>query len=272
MNSDNIWTLSPEEMKILKEFAPSEWAALFNGDGHRNPKDLVEEYIQRAGMQEELTSAMNQKLTGYDWEGFIGSYKKMLKDLDSTTEDFADHIKEMMSNALIESFVNEELKDDIDSLYKYIAKAAEDGLDAAELREIDRQNEAIANRSLAWRQSMIDAGMIQPTSDSKYSQSGSTNSLSSMSEDTGQEMNGRLTSIQLGIFTIVEAIQQQAVNVMGIAQSTSGIHSMMSDMLDMQSEAVDHLAKIEKNTNELPTIRQDIAKIKTNTSALTTKK
>lgn len=272
VNSDNIWTLSPEEMKILKEFAPSEWAALFNGDGHRNPKDLVEEYIQRAGMQEELTSAMNQKLTGYDWEGFIGSYKKMLKDLDSTTEDFADHIKEMMSNALIESFVNEELKDDIDSLYKYIAKAAEDGLDAAELREIDRQNEAIANRSLAWRQSMIDAGMIQPTSDSKYSQSGSTNSLSSMSEDTGQEMNGRLTSIQLGIFTIVEAIQQQAVNVMGIAQSTSGIHSMMSDMLDMQSEAVDHLAKIEKNTNELPTIRQDIAKIKTNTSALTTKK
>lgn len=272
VNSDNIWTLSPEEMKILKEFAPSEWAALFNGDGHRNPKDLVEEYIQRAGMQEELTSAMNQKLTGYDWEGFIGSYKKMLKDLDSTTEDFADHIKEMMSNALIESFVNEELKEDIDSLYKYIAKAAEDGLDAVELREIDRQNEAIANRSLAWRQSMIDAGMIQPTSDSKYSQSGSTNSLSSMSEDTGQEMNGRLTSIQLGIFTIVDAIQQQAVNVMGIAQSTSGIHSMMSDMLDMQSEAVDHLAKIEKNTNELPTIRQDIAKIKTNTSALTTKK
>ena len=110
------------------------------------------------------------------------------------------------------------------------------------------------------------------SSDSKYSQSGSTNSLSSMSEDTGQEMNGRLTSIQLGIFTIVEAIQQQAVNVMGIAQSTSGIHSMMSDMLDMQSEAVDHLAKIEKNTNELPIIRQDIAKIKTNTSALTTKK
>jgi len=272
VNRDTIWQLSPEEMKILKEYAPSEWAALFNGDGHRNPKDLVEEYIERAGMQEELTAAMNQKLTGYDWEGFIGSYKKMLKDLDSTTEDFADHIKEMMSNALIESFVNEELKGDIDSLYKYIAKAAEDGLDAAELREIDRQNEAIANRSLAWRQSMIDAGMIQPTSESKYSQSGSTNSLSSMSEDTGQEMNGRLTSIQLGIFTIVDLIQQQAVNVMGIAQSTAGIHSMMSDMLDMQSEAVDHLAKIEKNTNELPTIRQDIAKIKTNTSALTTKK
>lgn len=78
--------------------------------------------------------------------------------------------------------------------------------------------------------------------------------------------------MQLAIYQIADQIQQQAMNVQSIASNTSGIHSMMSDLMDMQSEAVDHLAKIEKNTNELPIIRQDIAKIKTNTSALTTKK
>ncbi len=268
---ETIWELTPEQMKILRDFAPAEWAALFNGDGHRNPQDLVNEYIERAGMQEELTSAINEKLTGYDWEGFLNSYKSMLKDLSSTTEDFADHIQELISNALIESFVNDELKGDIKSLYEYIAQAAADGIDKAEEAEIEKRNNEIAQRSLAWRQSMIDAGMIKPTSDT-YSQNGSTNSLAGMSQDMGAEMNGRLTSIQLGVFTITDLIQQQATNISVIAAQTENIHAAMEDCVQMQSEAVDHLAKIEKHTSVLPQMQQDIAKIRTSTSALTTKK
>jgi hypothetical protein len=271
VNNNNIWDLSPEEMSLLREFAPKEWEALFNGDGHRNPIDLVNEYIDRAGKLSELTSALNEKLTGYDWNGFLNSYKSILKDMKSETKDFANHINEVISNALIESFVNEELKGDIDSLYNYIAEAAKDGINKQEQAEIDRMNDEIAKRSIAWRQSMIDAGMIRPESDN-YNQSASRNSLSGMTQEQGEELNGRFTAVQLAIYQIADQIQQQAMNVQSIASNTSGIHSMMSDLMDMQSEAVDHLAKIEKNTNELPIIRQDIAKIKTNTSALTTKK
>lgn len=182
VNNNNIWDLSPEEMSLLREFAPKEWEALFNGDGHRNPIDLVNEYIDRAGKLSELTSALNEKLTGYDWNGFLNSYKSILKDMKSETKDFANHINEVISNALIESFVNEELKGDIDSLYNYIAEAAKDGINKQEQAEIDRMNDEIAKRSIAWRQSMIDAGMIRPESDN-YNQSASRNSLSGMTQE-----------------------------------------------------------------------------------------
>ena len=75
VNKNNIWDLSPEEMKLLMEFAPKRWEELFNGEGHRNPESLVNEYIEHAGELEKLTSALNEKLTGYSWDGFLDSYK-----------------------------------------------------------------------------------------------------------------------------------------------------------------------------------------------------
>lgn len=271
VNRDSIWNLTPEEMKLLRDFAPKEWEALFNTDGHKNPEDLVNEYIERAGTQDELTSALNEKLTGYDWEGFLKSYKDLLKDLDSTTEDFADHINELITNALIESFVNEELQKDIDELYKYIAEAAMDGIDAQEQARIDKMNEDIANKGLAWRQQMVDAGMIKPDSES-YSQNGSRNSLAGMSQDQGEEMNGRLTSVQVAVYGIFDEVKAQSVNQAAIARNAASISSTMNDLIDLQTDAVDYLQKIERHTSVLPAMRADIAKIKSNTAALTTKK
>ena len=170
VDRDNIWDLSPEEMELLKNFAPKEWANLFSGDGHRNPEELVEEYITHSGKLEEYISSLNEKLTGYTWDGFLDSYKSLLKDLDSTTEDFADHINELITNALVESFVNSEaIQGKIRDLYALIAAYAgtdsEGGTDLTEgeIADIRRANEAIANTTLEWRESMKKAGLIKDT-------------------------------------------------------------------------------------------------------------
>ena len=170
VNRNNIWDLSPEEMELLKSFAPKEWEKLFSGDGHRNPEELVEEYITHSGKLEEYISYLNEKLTGYTWDGFLDSYKSLLKNLDSTTEDFADHINELITNALIESFVNSEaiqgkIKDLYAMIAKYAGKDSEGGTDLTEgeIDDIRRANEDIANTTLEWREAMKKAGLIKDT-------------------------------------------------------------------------------------------------------------
>ena len=172
VNRNNIWDLSPEEMELLKNFAPKEWEKLFNGDGHRNPQELVEEYITHSGKLEEYISFLNEKLTGYTWDGFLDSYKSLLKDLDSTTEDFADHINELITNALIESFVNSAvIQDKIKELYERIAFYASEGseggtdLTEGEINDIRESNERIANTILEWRENMKKAGLIKGNGD-----------------------------------------------------------------------------------------------------------
>ena len=92
----------------------------------------MEEYIERAGTLEELTDALNEKLTGYTWDGFLEKYKEMVRSAEDITEELGYFINETVTDALIESFVNEELKDDIKELYEYIADAAADGISEEE--------------------------------------------------------------------------------------------------------------------------------------------
>lgn len=89
-----------------------------------------------------------------------------------------------------------------------------------------------------------------------------------MTQDQGEEMNGRLTSIQVGVTTISEAIQQQAMNNASIALSASAIRTNMDDMMEMQVQAVGHLEKIERYTSELPAMNQKLEKIRKNTEHL----
>lgn len=160
-SSTDMWKLSPGEMKTLKETADTAWREFFDNGGHKSPEDLVKEYIERSGKREELVSALNEKLTGYSWDGFMDSYKSTLKNLESTTEDFANNINELISNALLESFSNEELKPKIKELYEYIAKAAEDGLDDSEIAYIREKNNEVAALGLKKRSELEQAGLIK---------------------------------------------------------------------------------------------------------------
>lgn len=160
-SSTDMWKLSPNEMKTLQETADTAWREFFDNGGHKSPEDLVKEYIERSGKREELVSALNEKLTGYSWDGFMDSYKSTLKNLESTTEDFANNINELISNALLESFSNEELKPKIKELYEYIAKAAEDGLDDSEIAYIRKKNNEVAALGLKKRSELEQAGLIK---------------------------------------------------------------------------------------------------------------
>ena len=207
VNRDSIWNLTPEEMKLLQAYAPAEWASLMNGDGESNPIELINEYIERAGEIQELTDQLNRKLTGYTFEGFADSYKDILKDLTSDTQDFGDKIEEIISNAMIESLVNEEFRERIQKLYQYIAEHADDGLDATELDWIRKENKDIADKMIARRQNLIDSGLIKPSEDEAYRQQASAKGFAAMSQDTGEELNGRFTALQISN----EAISQQMI-------------------------------------------------------------
>lgn len=220
-SASSMWNLTPEELELLRDFAPSRWAELFSTDGHRNPQDLVNEYIERSGKIDELTSALNEKLTGYSWDGFMDSYKSMLKNLDSTTEDFADHIQDLITNALIESFVNESLKEDIKALYDYIAEAAKDGIDDAEQARIKAMNEAIANEGIQWRESMQQAGMIKSSSN-PYEQNASSGGWQSMGQDTAGELNGRFTALQMSGERISEGVTAMMATLAAISALADG--------------------------------------------------
>ena len=280
-STGQMWELTPEQMKLLRDSNPAEWQQLFSGDGHRNPKEYVDEYIEAAGTIEELTSSLNEKLTGYDWNGFLDQYKSLLKNMESSTEDFADFINETISNALIEAFVNEKLQGDIKELYQYMADHAADGLDDYEISEIRRMNEDIANKSMNWRQSMIDAGLIDSGQEKeKEQQSASSRGFGTeMTHEDAGELSGRFTAVYESNLRIETAEQQQTVAITELRGSISALTAQATGMYNIADETRTILAnsylelqQIRENTGEIvkpiKQMQADIAEVKRNTARL----
>lgn len=242
-STGDLWNLTPEQMELLRDSNPKEWQKLFSGDGHKNPKSAVEEYIERAGTLEELTDALNEKLTGYTWDGFLEKYKEMVRSAEDITEELGDFISETVTDALIESFVNEELKDDIKELYEYIADAAADGISEEEKARIEAMNSAIADKAESWREAMTDSGMIDPGSYGT-SQSGRAGAYTAISQEQGTKLEGLWTTS---------------------AMHLSSMDEKMQDVSAQMGTAVDSLRRIEENTGNsakhLGEIKDDIKKI-----------
>ena len=222
VNKSTIWELTPEEMKLLQSYAPEEWRKLMSGDGENNPIELINEYIEQAGKIEELTESLNKKLTGYSFEGFSDSYKSTLKDLTSDTKVFGDNIEEIITNALLENLVNEEFRKRLQELYKYIADSSRDGLDEDEIKEIRRINKEISDAMIARRQDLIDAGFIKKSSDA-YKQEASAKGFNAMSQDTGDELNGRFTAVQISSEVISQNMIRAAESLTSILSTGTSI-------------------------------------------------
>ena len=203
-SAGDLWNLSPEMMKLLRDYAPAAWAELLNTEGESNPSELINEYIERAGKIDELTSALNEKLTGYSWDSFKSSYVDMLKNLDSKNEDFANNLEDMLTNAILNSLVNDVYKSRIKKLYKMISDAA--GVDSEggstmtkdEIDAIRAYNEQLANDMIRDRDALISAGVIKNTGDGSSSQTLSAG-IKGVSEQTADLLASYVNAIRADV-------------------------------------------------------------------------
>ena len=244
----DMWKLTPEAMKALRSYKDTAWREFFDNSGHKNPEDLVNQYIDRAGKREELTSALNEKLTGYSWDGVMDSYKSALKNLESTTADFANNINEMISNALLESFTNEELKPRIKALYDYIAKAAEDGLDSGEIDYIRKGNDEIAALGLKKRSELEQAGIIR-RKDSE--QNASANGVSNITYEQANNIVALTTAGNISRDQIKDLVNSMMANVSAMAMLSSSTNSAVLEIRNLMIYNNSYLEDILKCTKSI---------------------
>lgn len=260
-SASDVWNLSPEMLKALRDYAPEAWSNFFNAGskGQANPQSLVNDYIEQAGKLEELTDALNQKLTGYSWSGFKDSYSSMIKDCKKETTDFADFINETISNAIVDSFMNSEAnKARLKNIYQMVADAASDGnIDEDEAANIRRENEKYADYVISWRNSMIKAGLIKDSSTSEQTATGK--GIEAITADQGSSLIGIGYAMQIAIEQGNEIRKTIAEHTSYVRLDVAQIKWDISEIRDIQYQGLQQLEAINKNTAPIILIREDIA-------------
>lgn len=277
-NSEDFWNLTPEQMELLRDNNPKEWQKLFDSDGHKNPLEAVEEYIEHAGELEELTNVLNENLTKISFDSLYDNFIDTLMDMDASAEDFADNMSEYFMRAVLSDKVGEMFKTRLNNWYNDFASAMEDGtLSDNEIEALRNSYNDIVKDAMAERDDLANA--IGYTSSDNEQQSASKKGYATASQDSIDELSGRTTAMYESNLRIETAEQQQTVAITELRGSINALTAQASGMYNIADETRTILAnsylelqQIRENTGEIikpiKQMQADIAEVKRNTARL----
>lgn len=257
-----LWDLSSEQIeKILSDEKLVSVLDTVNKDFVTYLQNIVDYGEQLT----EIAQKEKEAITGIGFDEFKNGYADLLSDLDSTNEDFANNFEKYLQKAIFQSLIANEYKDKIKELYDAWANYGKDGLSSDEAREIRDMQAQLTDSLLAEREQLMkDFGWSLSTEQ----QSASSKGFQAMSQDTGEELNGRFTALQISNEEIKNTMLSMLAiaNTISISVNNNGI--ILAEIRNLVITSNDYLDNIavytkkilEEFGSKLDNINQNIAK------------
>lgn len=210
----NIWSLSPEEMKMLRANVDMWKQIQDSGKGGYGGRltEKLDDYIAQAGKLEELTNELYEGLTGMSFDSMYDSFIDQLMDMEASAEDVADNISEYFMRAMLSNKIGEMYADKLEEWWKKFGKAMEDNdLTEAERNALSEEYMRYVEEAMKLRDQLA-AATGYGSDDKGSSQSGKAGSYNAMSQDQGTKLEGLFVSVQghvANIDTIVENVAER---------------------------------------------------------------
>ena len=281
--TSSLWELTPEEMEKLRSNVDI-WTKMQNagkgGYGER-VTDKLDDYIEQAGKLEELTDNLYEGLTGMSFDSMYDSFVSSLMDMEKSAEDVADDISKYFMQAMLSNAIGEQFSDKLRAWYDKFGEAMKDDgtLDNNERKELMDEYMGYVDEAMKLRDELAAATGYDKISQESTSQSASSKGFQAMSQDTGEELNGRFTALQIAGEEIKNQniIQSQSLNLLTVkADALLSINTetrnIADDTRDLIAQSYLELVQISENTGAIVKpiiqIQKDMAEVKNNTSKL----
>ena len=281
--TSSLWELTPEEMEKLRSNVDI-WTKMQNagkgGYGER-VTDKLDDYIEQAGKLEELTDSLYEGLTGMSFDSMYDSFVSSLMDMEKSAEDVADDISKYFMQAMLSNAIGEQFSDKLRTWYDKFGEAMKDDgtLDNNERKELMDEYMGYVDEAMKLRDELAAATGYDKISQESTSQSASSKGFQAMSQDTGEELNGRFTALQIAGEEIKNQniIQSQSLNLLtvkadAILSMNTETRNIADDTRNLIAQSYLELVQISENTGAIVKpiiqIQKDIAEVKNNTSKL----
>lgn len=271
------------ENKLISEEAI--WAMKSNADiWSKLPEWLqqaIDKFVEFNDQTKELEETLNEDLFQTTSQGLEEAILEGLKGGKRGIADFGEDFEEIMRNALLQSFVIDQLRGKAQEFYKKYTLLA----DSDENGKLDLTAEEISDLRKDWndiiRAATEEAKNIDAIvgGSSSSSQEASKKGFATASQDSIDELNGRFTALQIAGEEIKNQNQLQTMSILElradmlpIIANTTGIKDIASETRDLLRLSYEAIVDIRDNTNVIvKPIQQmalDIAEVKRNTSKL----
>lgn len=228
-NAESLLNLSAEQLKeVLADPKLVSVLNTVNGDFVKYIQDIV----NGSEKLEDIQNQVKEQLTQVSFDSVFDNFVDTLMDMDSSAKDFANNFERYMQKAMLTTMLGNKYKAELQKWYDAFAAANDNktGISEEDYKKLQEQWNDIVTDAVKERDKLKE--LLGWTSESS-SQDSTKRGFEAMSQDTGEELNGRFTALQI----TGEEIKNQAIEQTGLLSS---INEKMS-LLDLTNEDIPRL-------------------------------
>lgn len=158
--------------------------------------EKLKDYAAEAGTLEDIADDLAESLTQISFDSLKSEFIDTLMDMDSSAQDFSDNFSKMLMQAVLKANVDDLLGNDMRAFYdEWTERAKANGgkLSQTDITALKEKYDGMVQEGLKIRDEVAEITGYKQS----YEQSASSGSFESMSQDTGDELNGRFTAVQI---------------------------------------------------------------------------
>lgn len=158
--------------------------------------EKLKDYAAEAGTLEDIADDLAESLTQISFDSLKSEFIDTLMDMNSSAQDFSDNFSKMLMQAVLKAKVDDLLGNDMQAFYdEWTERAKANGgkLSKTDITALKEKYDGMVQEGLKIRDEVAEITGYKQS----YEQSVSSGSFESMSQDTGEELNGRFTAVQI---------------------------------------------------------------------------
>lgn len=234
-------------------------------------QDYLDKLIECKKATQDFQDDTKEKLTGIKFDDMYSNFMSVLEDMNSGADDFANSVKDKMRKALIDNTMGkavEEWTKDFTERYQKQVEADGGKLTEEHARQFQQELEEASNNFTNQRNDTLNnSGLGGEASDGSQTKGFAAASESSIEELSGRALAQTEALYQIRDNQLIDTLKYDKINdslcqMINIERSRNEYYDTS---IEIQRTSVSHLAAIEKNTNELYSMNERLAKIEKNT-------
>lgn len=239
---DFIWELSDDDIIKLSEDTK---AMALLGD---TLGQAVSDYAAKLKEIKEAELSLAEDLLTVSWDDFYDDFVDMISDMDKTSEDFAQNFAEYMRNALVKNLIAEKYKDNLQKLYEKAADWAKKGELEDHIDELRKEYQDYAENAQKETEVIDKITGYQNDTDTREA---SSKGIASASQESIDELNGRMTAIQGHTYSINESTKMLVQNSNLILRSVQNIDRHTEELPDRLSSMESNIKSVKDTVNDI---------------------
>lgn len=221
---EDIYKLTPEQMADIRTYNQDVWKNMLD-QGKYDKSDYWENYTELAEQLDSLTEQINQNLTQTSFDSMKQDFINNLMDMNKSAKEFSNDFTTLLTQSMLNFAMSDLMESKLKPLYEKWAGVMRDekrNLTKTEIDSFKQEYDELTKEGMAIRDNIVDITGYKQS----YEQSASSGAFESMSQDTGDELNGRFTAVQIateGTYQVVQSIDQKLSQMLGLESSGTDI-------------------------------------------------